>query len=178
MATMAAATARISLEEYMATSYRPDREYIDGEVRERNMGKRDHARLQAMLSGWFDLHERSWGVLVGTEWRTLVAAKRVRIPDVVLVADEEQPEVLTEPPILIVEILSPDDSYSDTQERAADYRKMGVKTVWIIDPKTRSGRFCVGDTWTAAQRLVVPGTEIHADLDVLFDRLDRKRRQP
>jgi Uma2 family endonuclease len=178
MATMAAATARISLEEYMATSYRPDREYIDGEVRERNMGKRDHARLQAMLSGWFDLHERSWGVLVGTEWRTLVAAKRVRIPDVVLVADEEQPEVLTEPPILIVGILSPDDSYSDTQERAADYCKMGVKTVWIIDPKTRSGRFCVGDTWTAAQRLVVPGTEIHADLDVLFDRLDRKRRQP
>jgi len=94
------------------------------------------------------------------------------------VKDEAQPEVLADPPALIVEILSPDDSYSDTQERSADYRKMGVNTVWIIDPKTRTGRYCVGDTWTAARRLIVPGTEIHADLDVLFDRLDRKHRQP
>jgi Uma2 family endonuclease len=178
MATTVAPAARISLEEYMATSYRPDREYIDGEVRERNMGKWDHARLQALLTNWFGTHESEWGVMVATEWRTKVGATRVRIPDVVLVADEEQPQVLTDPPILIVEILSPDDSYSDTQERAADYRRMGVNTVWIIDPKTRTGRFCVADTWTAAQRLTVHGTEIFADLDILFDRLDRKRRQP
>lgn len=110
MATTLAAPALISLEEYMATSSRPDREYIDGEVRERNAGKRDHARLQAMLSGWFDSHEQAWGVLVGTEWRTRVSATRVRIPDVVLVKDEEQPDGLTDPPALIVEILSPDDT--------------------------------------------------------------------
>jgi len=178
MATIAAATALISLEEYMATSYRPDREYIDGEVRERSVGKRDHARLQALLTSWFGDHELQWGVMVATGWRTKVAATRVRIPDVVLVPDEDQPQLLTDPPILIVEILSPDDSYSDTQERSADYRRMGVKKVWIIDPKTRTGRFCVGDAWTEARRLTVPGTEIYADLDVLFDRLDRKRRQP
>jgi Uma2 family endonuclease len=178
MATTVAPAALISLEEYMATSYRPDREYIDGEVRERNVGKWDHARLQAMLSGWFDSHEQAWGVLVGTEWRTLVAATRVRIPDVVLVNDEEQPEVLTEPPVLIVEILSPDDSYSDTQERAADYRQMGVHTVWIIDPKTRTGRYCIDDVWTAAQRLQVPGTPIYVELSSLFERLDRKRTNP
>jgi hypothetical protein len=31
-------TAHVSLAEYMQTSYRPDQEYIDGEVRERNVG--------------------------------------------------------------------------------------------------------------------------------------------
>jgi Uma2 family endonuclease len=174
---MAAATL-ISLEEYMATSYRPDREYIDGEVRERNMGKWDHARLQALLAAWFESQEPAWGVLVATEWRTRVAATRVRIPDVVLVADEEQPDVLTDPPVLIVEILSPDDSYSDTQERAADYRRMGVHTIWIIDPKTRTGRYCIGDVWTAAERLIVPTTPIHVELNSLFERLDRKRPAP
>jgi len=29
-------------------------------------------------------------------------------------------------PLLVIEILSPDDTYSDTQERAQDYRAMGV----------------------------------------------------
>jgi Uma2 family endonuclease len=179
MATTSAPAALISLEKYMATSYRPDREYIDGEVRERNIGKRDHARLQALLAIWFGSHETEWGVMVATEWRTKVSATRVRIPDVVLVVDEDQPEVLTEPPILIVESLSPDDSYSDTQERAGDYRQMGVlQTVWIIDPKTRTGRYCIGDSWTAADRLIVPGTHIFVELGSLFDRLDRNRQKP
>jgi Uma2 family endonuclease len=174
MATTVAPAALISLEEYMATSYRPDREYIDGEVRERNMGKWDHARLQALLTSWFESQEASWCVMVATEWRIRVAATRVRIPDVVLVTDGPQPDVLTDPPVLIVEILSPDDSYTDTQERAADYRRMGVGTVWIIDPKTRTGRYCVDDVWTASKRLIVPGTPVFVDLDWLFGRLDRK----
>jgi len=168
-----ATTALIPLAEYMQTKYRPDREYIDGQVRERNVGKWEHSRVQAMLTGWFASQESTWGVMVATEWRTQVSATRVRIPDVVLVADEDQPDVLTDAPLLIVEILSPDDTYADTQERAADYRRMGVQTVWIIDPKTRTGRFCVDDVWTAAQRLVVPGTPIYVDLPPLFARLSK-----
>ena len=175
MATTVAPAALISLEEYMSTSYRPDREYLDGEVRERHMGKWDHARLQALLTNWFGEQEQAWGVMVATEWRTKVSETRVRIPDVVLVLDGEQPDVLIEAPVLVVEILSPDDSYSDTQERAADYRRMGVQTVWIVDPKTRTGRYCIDDVWTAAQRLQVPDTQIYVDLNALFERLDRKR---
>jgi Uma2 family endonuclease len=34
-----ATTMRIPLSEYLETSYRPDREYVDGEIRERNVGK-------------------------------------------------------------------------------------------------------------------------------------------
>jgi len=34
-----ATSTQVSLGEYMSTSYRPDREYIDGELRERNVGK-------------------------------------------------------------------------------------------------------------------------------------------
>jgi hypothetical protein len=36
----------ISVEEYLNTSYRPDREYIDGALLERNVGERAHSRLQ------------------------------------------------------------------------------------------------------------------------------------
>ena len=107
MAITVAAATLISLEEYLATSYRPDCEYIDGEVRERSIGKRDHARLQALLAIWFGSREAEWGLMVYTEWRTKVSATRVRIPDVVLVLDEEQPDVLTDSPVLSLKSCRP-----------------------------------------------------------------------
>jgi Uma2 family endonuclease len=67
--------------------------------------------------------------------------------------------------------LSPKDSYSDTQERAQDYRAMGVETVWIIDPKTRSGRVCSGAEWVEARRLEVAGTPLFVELDGIFSQI-------
>ena len=170
-----ATQTRLSMEQYLATSYRPDREYLDGELKERNVGKWEHARLQWLLAAWFAQHERVWGILGSTEQRTLVTDSRVRIPDLVIVAAGPQPDVLTAPPLLVVEILSPDDSYSDTQQRARDYRQMGVETVWIIDPTTRTGRMCVGENWLERDHLEVPGSPIYADLSELFQFLDQPR---
>ena len=130
------------LTEYLHTTYRPDREYIDGEIVERNMGKWEHARIQALLTIWFGRHEQEWSIQTATEWRTQVSATRIRIPDVVVVRDEPQPDVLAEPPLLVVEVLSPDDSYSETQKRALDCTRMGVQTIWMIDPDTRTARVC------------------------------------
>jgi Uma2 family endonuclease len=168
---------QIPVSEYLNTSYRPDREYIDGEVRERNVGKWEHARMQWLLAGWFGLHEVDWEVIGSTEQRLQVTPTRVRIPDLVVLRPGPQPEVLEEPPLLVIEILSPDDSYSDLQERSEDYRAMGVETVWIIDPKTRSGRMCTGDEWVAAERLEVIGTPIFVELPELFRRIDGQARQ-
>ena len=163
-----ATTIHIPLKEYLATTYRPDCEYVDGEVRERNVGKWEHARVQWLLALWFGMHEREWGIVGSTEQRVQVAPDRVRVPDLVVLAAGPQPEVLTAPPLLIIEILSPDDSYSDTQERAQDYRAMGVETVWIVDPKTRTGRMCRGAEWVEASRLEVKGTPLFVDLPEIF----------
>ena len=110
-----ATSVLIPLAEYLNTTYRPDREYVDGEVVERRVGKWEHSRVQALLTGWFIQHERVWNIQTATEWRTQVSQTRVRIPDIVLVHAGAQPDVLVEAPLLVVEILSPDDSYSDTQ---------------------------------------------------------------
>jgi Uma2 family endonuclease len=167
-----ASTTHIPVAEYLQTSYRPDREYVDGEVRERNVGKFEHARIQALLAMWFGRHESAWAVMAVTEQRVRVSANRVRIPDVALVRPGRHPDVVTDPPILAVEILSPDDTYSDTEERAADYLNMGIEAVWIIDPKTRTSRMCVGQAWTATQHLHVPGRAIYADLPDIFRYVD------
>ncbi len=39
------ATTAVLLSEYLETSYRPDCEYIDGELLERNVGEWDYSRL-------------------------------------------------------------------------------------------------------------------------------------
>lgn len=170
-----ATSVRISLQEYLETPYRPDREYVDGEARERNVGRWEHARLQALLAAWFLSKESEWRVMTSAEQRMRVAHSRIRVPDLMIVDAGPQPDVIDKAPILIIEILSPDDSYSDLEERVADYRGMGVVAIWAIDPKTRSGRMCIGDDWKAARRLEVPGTPIFVELDDLFSNLQRPR---
>ncbi|MGO9316392.1 MAG: Uma2 family endonuclease [Terracidiphilus sp.] len=166
-----ATISQIPLNEYLGISFRPDREYVDGEIRERNVGKWEHARVQWLLAAWFFAHEKQWGITGSTEQRVRVAENRVRVPDLVVLTAGAQPEVLTDPPLLVIEILSPDDTYSDTQERAQDYRAMGVETVWIIDPKTRTGRMCSGTKWVESSRLEVKGTALYVNLPDIFSQL-------
>jgi len=93
------------------------------------------------------------------------------VPDLVVLTAGAQPDLLTDPPLLVIEILSPEDSYSDTQERAQDYRAMGVETGWIIDPKTRTGRMCCGAEWIEAERLEVHGTPLYVHLPEIFSQV-------
>lgn len=166
-----ATVLHIPIAEYLRLSFRPDREYVDGEIRERNVGKWEHARVQALLAAWFVNHEKEWATASSTEQRMRVSATRVRVPDLVVLTAGPQPEVLIEPPLLVVEILSPDDTYSDIQERAQDYRAMGVETIWIIDPKTRTGRMCRGAEWIESSRLEVKGTPLYVELEHIFSQL-------
>ncbi len=167
-----ASAIQIPISEYLETTYHPDCEYIDGEIQERNVGKWSHARVQWLLALWFGRHESAWNVIGSTEQRMQVSPTRIRVPDLVVLRPSEQPDVLTVPPLLIIEILSPDDTYSELQQRCQDYLAMGVKTVWIIDPKTMSGRMCSESGWVAAERLEVAGTPIYVDLNQIFSQLD------
>jgi Uma2 family endonuclease len=54
--------APVSLEEYLNTSYRPDREYRDGVLVERNMGDRNHARMRFLLAAYIARREKQWNV--------------------------------------------------------------------------------------------------------------------
>ncbi len=69
-----AVVTRIAIEEYFNTVYRPDVEYIDGELKEKSVPTWEHARLQIMIGAWFDAHEEEWGILTASEARTQVFA--------------------------------------------------------------------------------------------------------
>ena len=136
---MAAAT-QISVTEYLNTTYRPDRDYVDGEVLERNLGERDHSQPQALLAAYFLVRRKEWGVWALTEQRVQVTQHRFRIPDVcVLRADAPYEQVVSAPPLICIEILSKDDSFASIVHRLDDYLVMGVANVWVIDPRLRRG---------------------------------------
>jgi hypothetical protein len=72
-------TAAIPIAEYLASVYRPDCEYVDGEIVERNVGEFDRARLQILLSRYLFNRELDWGILVSLEQRVQVTPTRFRI---------------------------------------------------------------------------------------------------
>ena len=45
-----ASSVLIPVSEYLRTTYRPDCDYIDGELMERNIGEETHAEIQAILA--------------------------------------------------------------------------------------------------------------------------------
>ena len=166
------ATTLISIDEYLHnTTYRPDVEYIDGELRERPVVFSIHGKLQSLLSHWFLQHEEAWGIDVAVEVRTRVSPTRVRLPDVVIDRAGRWPETLVSPPLIVIEILSPNDSYTETQRLAQDYRTMGIQNIWLLDPATRTARTCENKAWVEVSRFEVTGTEIYIDVDKLFAKL-------
>ena len=120
MKAMQTATAG-SVEEYLARSYRPDREYIDGTILERHLGDRDHSEVQTEIATYLNSRRKQLGIRVFVEQRIQVAPSRFRIPDIcVTVGPRPQELVLTRPPFVCIEILSKDDRPSDTRERVEE----------------------------------------------------------
>ncbi|HUA83113.1 MAG TPA: Uma2 family endonuclease [Bryobacteraceae bacterium] len=129
--------ALLSVEEYLATSYRPDCDYVDGRLEERNVGRRDHSNLQMVVSAYLYARRKEWGIRVYPEQRIQVGPTRFRVPDVTVVLGEPSEQVFTKPPFLCIEILSPEDRLSRVEQRIDDFLKMGVAYVWLLHPETR-----------------------------------------
>lgn len=112
----------------------------------------------------------TWNIRVYPELRVQVAATRFRVPDVcVLDRDAPREDILTRPPLICIEILSPDDTMS-MLERVADFQAFGVPHIWIFDPATRTAYDCQPGSLRAASRLAAGPIEI--DVPGLFADLD------
>jgi Uma2 family endonuclease len=168
-----ATSTLVSIDHYLKTVYRPDVEFIDGELKEKPVVQWAHVRLQSFLCAWFDRHEDEWGIIGGPEARTRVSQTRVRLPDIVMIKAGPSPQTLVDPPMIVIEIVSPTDSPSDLEPRLNDFIAMGVPNVWVIDPDKRSARAWNGSSWVQTSRLTVPDSPVYVDVEALFARLDK-----
>ena len=175
-----ASVTLIPVSEYLNTTYRPDRDYIDGELRERNLGERPHAVLQGILFAIFHANRRQWNIVALPEQRIQTSDKHFRIPDVCVLrrSDPVDPIVHTAP-LICIEILSPADTLSDMQERIDDYVAMGVANNWVIDPVSRHAYVASTSGFQAPSdgAFSVAGTPIRITLTELFAEFDEIQTQ-
>jgi len=108
--------------------------------------------------------------------------RRERLPAVSL-----EPRFLKLPPDLAVEVLSPTDRPAAVRAKVADYLRLGVRAVWVVDPARRTVRIHsrIGRHTTEALRAeddtldggeVVPG--FHCRVAELFADLRRSTPGP
>jgi Uma2 family endonuclease len=174
VAASAALPHLVPIEEYLASSYEPDLEYVDGVLEEKNMGERDHSFLQMAIGAWFYNHRAEWKIDVLAEYRTRTSRNRIRLPDICLVRQGAPVERIgVTPPLLCIEILSPEDRPGRVMKRLDDFIAMGVENLWILDPGDRSAatytRF--GMKGIEGDRLEISGTQIYLDVAEIFAQL-------
>jgi Uma2 family endonuclease len=168
----------ISVEEYLSTVYEPDCEYDDGVVVERNLGEFEHSFLQTILATLVTNNMEDWGVFGLIEQRVQINSRKFLVPDVcVLRLDAPTEDILTHPPLIVIEILSPEDTIRRAAKKATEYLQFGIEHVWVIDP---SGRVAYRGVATGLERvpegrLIVPGTPIEVRISDLFEKLDAVR---
>jgi len=171
-----ASSVAISVDEYLHTVYRPDCDYVDGNVIERNVGEFPHAMLQGILVGYLREFARTVQIRVLPELRVRTGQRRFRIPDICVMRKSQAPEpVLTRPPFLCIEILSPEDRMTRVMERVKEYFAFGVEHVWILDPETRTAYAPERDIVREVRdKLETRDPDISIDLAEVFAALDRE----
>src|SRR6266496_863478 len=127
----------ISEEEYLHTTYHPDCGFEDGVLIERNVGTESHSWLQLALGAFFFRRRKLWNVTTYTEERIKLRAGKYMIPDVcVFQGGRRKERVPSEPPLLVIEILSPEDRPIRVNDTVRAWLEFGVPHVWVIDPET------------------------------------------
>jgi Uma2 family endonuclease len=176
MATLPISEELWTVQEYLSTSWSPDREFVEGRIEERNLGEKEHSIIQRYFTFLFMLKREEWGMEVFPELRTQTQARRFRVPDVLVVRTGDSfQRYITRPPLIAIEILSPEDTLRALQAKSEEYRSFGIENIWIIDPDKRQ----VYNSTTAGLELVecgeltVPETPIRVVLNEMFAELDR-----
>ncbi len=124
----------MSAAEYLSTSFPDlDREYVRGEVIERPRPVFQHGQVQGRMFASFDRLAKTHSLHASVEQRLRVADDVTRIADVAVFAGSVPDPVPATPPLVVVEVISADDRWSNLYEKLEEYENWGVPNLWLVD---------------------------------------------
>jgi len=169
-----AASVSVPVDEYLNTSYEPDREYVDGALVERHVGEYLHSRLQLLIAAVLLGRERQQRFRVFTGLRIEVRQRRrYRIPDVCVKALPHSVTPVLTKPDLAIEVVSREDEPADILQRIGDYLQSGTPVIWVVDPYRRQLFVANHEGIHEIPDLVVSMTLVGSvDFNELFRQLD------
>jgi Uma2 family endonuclease len=128
----------ISVEEFLATPYDgPEPDYFDGEVVERIMPTLDHGEASVNIVDEALRFGRPKGWSVVTDVRLQLSPDTFLIPDISIYASRPNRQIPDTPGLAAIEILSPNDRYSDVMRKLRALWNWGVPHVWAVDTEGR-----------------------------------------
>jgi len=151
--TVAEATPLLTTEELLALPQDGvERWLIRGELREKPMTVRNRwhssimAQVTKFLGIWVDQQPKPRGAVLcgeaGCRLRrnpdTTVGIDVVYVSAELAARDSDDTSLIDGVPVLVVEILSPNDRLEEINEKIDDYLAAGVALVWVIDPHRRT----------------------------------------
>ncbi|MFO0800105.1 MAG: Uma2 family endonuclease [Gemmataceae bacterium] len=139
---------RLTAEEFEKLADHKGIELIDGVVKGKNMGS-ETASINALIAHQLlsVVRPERLGAVMDSEgmYRCFPnKPNRVRKPDVSFILHVRLPGgrvpkgVVSFRPDLAVEVVSPNDTYDEVDEKVADYLSAGVPLVWVVGPATRT----------------------------------------
>ena len=159
----------VPVEEYLRMSFDgPDRDFVDGEIVERNMGNKLHSRSQGRLVGICYEFRKSTPLWVMPELRCRLDPQRYRVLDIGLFVGEPEEDVPSTPPLAVIEIVSPDDRMTEIVKKLEDYRTWGVANIWLIDPYLRKAFLYSSTGFTEVRALDLPDFSVSIPLSEVF----------
>jgi Uma2 family endonuclease len=131
------------------------RELVRGELRMMTPAGYEHGHIAARVARLLDTHveESKIGAVLGAETGFVLASNpdTVRAPDAAFVSLERIEKVGNTAkywpgaPDLAVEIVSPDDSFREVQEKALEWLAAGTIAVLVLDPAERTATVYRGE---------------------------------
>ena len=148
------------VEEYLRTPYEgPEPEYVDGEIVDRSTPNNIHSRAVDVLIELFML-QAPGRLFRRPELRLPVVQGRYRVADLAVFHHDVREEVPQSQPLIVIEVLSPDDSHAELMRRFADYSAAGVPNIWLVDPITRCFSIYHDRSLTASAVLEIPAYNV------------------
>jgi Uma2 family endonuclease len=122
-------------------------ELIDGRIVPMTPPGGEHGRIEmslgAMLFHFVQQHDLGW--VIGGEAGVYIQRNpdTVRGMDIAFFSKQRLPEGPPQgyfgvAPELVVEVLSPRDSWTEVQQKVAEYFSIGVQRVWVVNPRKRT----------------------------------------
>lgn len=139
----------VTAEELLRTpNYGLRRELVRGEVRTMAPAGYEHGRVahNLALALGRHVHEHNLGALVAAETGFKISGDpdTVRAPDVAFVSRERAPTAgavsgfWPNAPDLVAEVVSPNDTFSEVEEKVEDWLAAGVRMVLVVNPRART----------------------------------------
>jgi Uma2 family endonuclease len=151
--SVATLTRQMTTEEMLALpSNNVERWLISGQLREKPMTVRNrwHSRIMArvayFLGAWLEQQPEPRGAILcgeaGCRLRrepdTTVGIDVVYVSAELAARESTETSLIDGVPVLVVEILSPNDTQEQVDEKIDGYLQAGVALVWVIDPHDRT----------------------------------------